>query len=576
MADPIVVVSELLAPVFAELAGGAAADPTVRPSDRADAQINGALALAKRIGSNPRELAERVIAAGVLEPVATTEVAGPGFINVTFRPEFLAAELAEVATDARLGVPAAAVPQTVVVDYSAPNIAKEMHVGHLRSTIIGDAIVRLHEFLGHRVIRENHIGDWGRPFGMLIEHLLDIGEDVAAEGLGQGDLDGFYKAANAKFTDDPEFQERARQRVVLLQGGDPDTHRLWQRLVDMSTVYFNMVYRRLGVLLSDADLVGESFYQPLMDAAFARLDQAGLVEESEGAQVVFPPGFANREGQPLPLMLRSSAGAYMYATSDVACVLDRVERLAADRLLYVVGAPQALHLQMVFEVCRMAGWLVPPTEALHVSFGSVLGPDRKMLKSRSGDAVKLIDLLDEAVERAAASVAEKNPDLDGDAAAAVAQAIGIGALKYADLSNDRVKDYIFDWDRMLAFEGNTAPYLQYAHARICSIFRRAGIAREDVRGSAHITLDEHQEHALAKRLLGYPTAVSDTVAALAPHRLCTYLFDLAQDFTAFYEHCPVTKADEPLRSSRLALCDLTARTLAHGLGLLGITAPEAM
>lgn len=576
MADPLVLVSELLAPVFAEINAGAPADPVVRPSERADAQVNGALPLAKQVGGNPRALADQIVASGVFAGIAATEVAGPGFVNLTFEPEFLAGLLNAVAADARLGVATVAAPMTVVVDYSAPNIAKEMHVGHLRSTIIGDALVRLHDFVGHRVIRENHIGDWGRPFGMLIEHLLDIGEDVAAEGLGQGDLDGFYKAANAKFKDDAAFQERARQRVVLLQSGDADTHRLWQRLVDMSTVYFNMVYRRLGVLLTDADLMGESFYQPLMDDAFGRLEAAGLVEESDGAQVVFPPGFTNREGQPLPLMLRSSAGAYMYATSDVACVLDRVERLGADRILYVVGSPQALHLQMVFEVCRMAGWLVPPTEAAHVPFGSVLGDDRKMLKSRSGDAVKLIDLLDEAVERAATSVAEKNPDLPPDAAAQVAQAIGIGALKYADLSNDRIKDYIFDWNRMLAFEGNTAPYLQYAHARICSIFRRAGVARETARASATITLDTPQERALAQRLLAYPTAIHETLAGLAPHRLCTYLFDLAQDFTAFYEHCPVAKADEPLRSSRLALCDLTARTMHHGLGLLGIDAPEAM
>lgn len=576
MADPLAIVSELLAPVFAELGGGEPADPVVRPSDRADAQVNGALPLAKRIGANPRELAERVVAAGVLDGVATTEVAGPGFVNLTFLPEFLAAELAKVATDDRLGSAPVAAPKTVVVDYSAPNVAKEMHVGHLRSTIIGDALVRLLEFTGHRVIRENHIGDWGRPFGMLIEHLLDLGEDVAAEGLSQGDLDGFYKAANAKFDGDPEFQERARERVVLLQSGDPDTHVLWRRLVEMSTAYFNTVYRRLGVLLTDADLAGESRYQPLMDDAYARLEKTGLVEESEGAQVVFPPGFTNRDGQPLPLMLRSSAGAYMYATSDVACVLDRVERLGADLMVYVVGAPQALHLQMVFEVCRMAGWLEPPTTAVHVPFGSVLGDDRKMLRSRAGHAVKLTELLDEAVERAAAAVHAKNPDLSGDDAATVARMIGIGALKYADLSNDRVKDYIFDWDRMLAFEGNTAPYLQYAHARICSIFRRAGAARESVRGAAAITLGEPQERALAQRLMTYPTAVAEALAGYAPHKLCTYLFDLAQDFTAFYEHCPVMQADEPVRSSRLALCDVTARTLAHGLGLLGIDAPEAM
>jgi arginyl-tRNA synthetase len=576
MADPLAIVAELLAPVFSELAGGVSVDPVVRPSDRADAQVNGALPLAKQIGASPREIADRVVASGVLAGIASTEVAGPGFVNLTFAPEFLAAELAEVAADERLGIAPATTPKTVVVDYSAPNVAKEMHVGHLRSTIIGDALVRLHEFMGHRVIRENHIGDWGRPFGMLIEHLLDVGEAVLREGLAQRDLDAFYKSANAKFDQDPEFAERSRRRVVLLQSGDAETHVLWQRLVDMSAEYFNIVYRRLGVLLTDDDLMGESYYQALMDDAFGRLEKAGLVQESEGAEVVFPPGFKNREGNPLPLMLRSSAGAYMYATSDVACVLDRVERLGADLMVYVVGAPQALHLQMVFEVCRMAGWLAPPKEAVHVPFGSVLGPDKKMLRSRSGEAVKLIELLDEAVARAAAAVRAKNPDLSGDDAAAVARMIGIGALKYADLSNDRVKDYIFDWDRMLAFEGNTAPYLQYAHARICSIFRRADLARDTVRGAAAITLGEPQERALGQLLLTYPTAVAEALAGYAPHKLCTYLFDLAQDFTAFYEHCPVMNSDEPVRSSRLALCDVTARTLAHGLGLLGIDAPEAM
>jgi len=411
---------------------------------------------------------------------------------------------------------------------------------------------------------------------MLIEHLLDVGEAVAREGLEQRDLDAFYKAANAKFNEDPEFAERSRRRVVLLQSGDPETRVLWRRLVDMSAEYFNLIYRKLGVLLTDADLAGESLYQPLMDEVYGRLDKAGLVEESDGAQVVFVPGFTNREGQPLPLMLRSSAGAYTYATSDVACVMDRVERLGADLMLYVVGAPQAQHLQMVFAVCRMAGWLVPPTEAVHVPFGSVLGDDRKMLRSRAGDAVKLSDLLDEAVERAAAAVAAKNPDLAGDDAAGVARMIGIGALKYADLSNDRIKDYVFDWDRMLAFDGNTAPYLQYAHARICSIFRRAEIDRQSV-GAHPIVLGEPQERDLAKRLLAFDSAVWDTIDKYSPHRLCTYLFDLAQDFTAFYEHCPVLKADDDAtKQSRLALCDFTARALAKGLDLLGIVAPERM
>ena len=575
VADPLALVSDLLAPVFAEIAG-APADPVVRPSDRADAQVNGALPLAKQIGSNPREIAQRVVDSGVLTSVCSeVEIAGPGFINLTFDDTFLALQLDAVAVDDRLGVPEAVVKRTAVVDYSAPNVAKEMHVGHLRSTVIGDSLVRMLEFQGHAVVRENHIGDWGRPFGMLIDHLLDLGEDVAAQGLGQGDLDGFYKEANAKFKESEEFQARSRERVVKLQGHDPETIELWRHLVEMSNRYFESVYRKLGVLLTDDDLMGESRYQSLMSGAYERLEAAGLIEASEGAQVVFPPGFTNRDNEPLPLMVRSSAGAFMYATSDLACVIDRVERLGADLLLYVVGAPQAQHLNMVFEVAKMAGWLQPPAEAIHIAFGSVLGDDRKMLRSRSGDAVKLIELLDEAVERAAAAVAEKNPDLHGDERAEVARMIGIGAVKYADLSTDRIKDYVFDWDRMLAFDGNTAPYLQYAHARICSIFRRADVDRDSVRGSA-ITLGEPQERALGQQLLAYPTVLADTMATYSPHKLCTYLFELAQEFTGFYEHCPVMKADEPVRTSRLALCDVTARTLAHGLDLLGIAAPAEM
>jgi arginyl-tRNA synthetase len=576
MSDPVTSISDLLAPVFAGLNGGEPADPTVRPSERADAQINGALALAKRIGSNPRDIAQAVVDSGVLDGVASElEIAGPGFVNVTLSPEFLAAQLGEVASDDRLGVASAAMPLTVVVDYSAPNVAKEMHVGHLRSTVIGDSLVRMLGFLGHRVIRENHVGDWGRPFGMLIEHLLDLGEDVAAAGLTQGDLDGFYKEANAKFAESEEFQRRARDRVVLLQRGDAETTRLWQRLVEMSTAYFNTVYSKLGVLLTDDDLAGESMYQPLMDATVERLDNAGLLEESDGAKVVFPPGFANRDGDPLPLIIQARTGGFNYATSDLTCVADRVERLGADLMLYVIGAPQAQHLQMVWKVCEMAGWLTPPVEAVHVAFGNVLGEDRKMLRSRSGDSVKLVDLLDEAIERADAAIEEKNPALDSDERARVARMIGIGAVKYADLSTDRIKDYVFDLDRMVSFDGNTGPYLQYAHARICSIFRRSGIDRASVRGMP-ITIETSQERALALRLLAYPTAIASTLDTYSPHKLCTYVYELATDFTAFYEHCPVLKADEPLRSSRLALADVTARTLQHALGLLGIDAPEQM
>lgn len=576
VSDPIAIVTDLLTPVFAEIAGAPGADPVVRASDRADAQVNGGLALAKRIGSNPRDIAQRVIDSGVLADVCSSvEVAGAGFINLTFDRRFLAGLLHAVAQDGRLGVEKVATPKTVVVDYSAPNVAKEMHVGHLRSTVIGDALVRLHEFVGHTVLRENHIGDWGRPFGMLIEHLLDVGEAVAEDGIAQRDLDAFYKQANAKFAESEEFQDRSRERVVLLQSGDAETLELWHRLVDLSTRYFNLVYSKLDVKLTDADLAGESMYQSLMPTTLERLDAAGLLAESDGAKVVFPPGFTNRENEPLPLIIQARTGGFNYATSDLTCVLDRVERLNADLMLYVIGAPQSQHLQMVFEVCRMAGWLKAPTQAVHVSFGSVLGSDRKMLRSRSGDSVKLIELLDEAVERASAAVAEKNPELDSDERVNVARMIGIGSVKYADLSSDRAKDYIFDWDRMLAFDGNTAPYLQYAHARICSIFRRAGVDRATV-SAGRMSLNDPQETALARRLLAYPTAVSETLLAFAPHKLCTYLFDLAQDFTAFYEHCPVMKADEPTKASRLALCDVTARTLAHGLDLLGIGAPNAM
>ncbi|TFH20172.1 MAG: arginine--tRNA ligase [Acidimicrobiales bacterium] len=576
MSDPIATISDLLAPVFAELNGGEPADPTVRPSDRADAQVNGALPLAKKLGGNPRDIAQAVVDSGALDGAASElEIAGPGFVNVTFSPEFLTAQLAEVGIDDRLGVAMASPTRNVVVDYSAPNVAKEMHVGHLRTTVIGDALVRMMEFRGHHVIRENHIGDWGTPFGMLIEHLVDLGEERAAEHLSLGDLDGFYKEARVKFDGSDEFQDRARERVVLLQGGDDDTRRLWGLLVELSNQHFNTVYEMLGVRLTDDDLAGESTYQPLMPEVIERLRANGLMTESDGADVVFPAGFTNRDGDPLPLIVQKGAGGFNYATSDLACVIDRVERLDADLMLYVIGAPQQQHLQMVFAVAEMAGWLVPPVEAVHVAFGNVLGTDRKILKSRSGEPMKFAALLHEAIERAANAVAEKNPDLTPDERAGVAHMIGIGAVKYAELSTDRVKDYVFDWDRMLSFDGNTGPYLQYAHARICSIFRRADIERSSVRGLP-IVLDTPQERALALRLLAYPTAIDTTLETYSPHKLCTYVYELATDFTAFYEHCPVLKAAEPVRSSRLALADLTARTLAHGLDLLGIDAPEQM
>lgn len=577
MADPLISISRRLEAAFASVAG-AACDPVVRPSDRADAQANGALALAKSLGLPPRDVAQKVLdAAGDLSDIVeSTEIAGPGFVNLVFSQSFIESQFAEAMSDSRLGVRPSSDAHTVVIDYSAPNVAKEMHVGHLRSTVIGDALVRALEFIGHTVVRENHIGDWGTPFGMLIEHLIDLGEENAAHELGVGDLDGFYKEARRKFEADDAFKVRARNRVVMLQGGDAETLRLWQTLVNESTRYFNKVYSQLDVLLTDDDLMGESAYNDRLLNVVERLRDSGLLAESDGAEVVFPDGFTNRENEPLPLIIRKGDGGYNYATTDLACVIDRVERIGARSMLYVVGAPQAQHLQMVESVARAAGWLPENHIMNHVSFGSVLGSDRKMLKSRAGDTVKLAALLDEAVERAAAAVAEKNPTMSENDRAEVAKMIGIGAVKYSDLSTDRVKDYIFDWDRMLSFDGNTAPYLQYAHARICSIFRRAEIDRASVRATSP-QLDDARERALAMRILRFDAAVWEMVDTLSPHKLCTYLFDLATDFTSFYEHCPVLKADnEAVRASRLMLCDATARTMEQGLALLGIRAPEQM
>jgi arginyl-tRNA synthetase len=551
------------------------ADPVLRPSDHADFQANGALALAKRQGRNPRELAAQIVSAASLDDLCEkVEVSGPGFVNLTLSASFIAAQVAALASDGRLGV-GVAETETVVVDYSAPNVAKEMHVGHLRGTVIGDAVCRMLTLVGHDVRRENHIGDWGTPFGMLIEHLIDVGEEKAVLELSVGDLDTFYRQARASFDGDETFRERSRRRVVLLQSGDEETLRMWRILVAESVRYFDEVYSKLGVLLTDADIVGESYYDPMLADVVRDLDALGLLVESDGARCVFPPGFTNRNGDPLPLIVQKSDGGFGYAATDLAAIRDRVTRLGATRLLYVVGSPQAQHLEMCFAAAAMAGWLHDGVRADHVSFGMVLDADHKMFKTRSGERVRLVDLIDEAIERAGVAVAERNPDLDETSRAAVAQVLGVGAIKYADLSTDRTRDYIFDWERMLAFEGNTAPYLQYAHARIRSIFRRGDI---DVPAPGDPpVLAEAAERELALSVLGFPDAVSSSLSSSNPSRLCTYLFDVATTFTRFYETCPVLKAPTAeLRRSRLALSDLTARILAEGLGLLGIDAPDQM
>jgi arginyl-tRNA synthetase len=564
-----------LTAMFDAVAPGA--DPVVRPSDRSDLQANGALALARHLGRSPREVAEAVVAQDDLTDICSrVEVAGPGFINLTFSDAYLAGAVAAMAADDRLGVPPVATPERAVVDYSAPNVAKEMHVGHLRSTVIGDSIVRLLAFAGHEVIRENHVGDWGTPFGMLIEHLVDAGGTAGLGELGAGDLTAFYREARAVFDADEEFQARSRERVVRLQAGDPETLQLWQLLVDRSAEEFQAIYDELGVLLTPADIVGESFYNPLLPGIVADLGALGLLAESGGARVVFPPGFAGRDGEPMPIIVQKADGGYNYTTSDLATVRDRVGRLGATWLIYVVGAPQAQHFAMAWRVCELAGWLAPPARCVHVQFGNVLGDDRKMLRTRAGGTLRLTDLLAEAVTRARAVVEARSAGLDEAERAAIAHAVGIGAVKFADLSSDRTGDYVFSWDRMLALDGFTAPYLQYAHARIRSLFRRAG---DDAAGDGVMpALDAPQERALALALTGFAPAVAESLERLAPHRLCSYLFELAQAFTAFYDACPVLRedVDAATRASRLALCGVTARTLATGLDLLGIAAPQRM
>ena len=557
----------------------AGVDAMVRRSERADYQADLAMGLAKTLRRSPRQVAEAVVAAadfaGVCERV---EIAGPGFINLTLRVEFIERETATLARDARFGVPTAERPERVVIDYSAPNVAKEMHVGHLRSTIIGDALARMLEFAGHEVLRQNHIGDWGTPFGMLIEHLLDVGHSEQGAEASIGELSEFYRAARAKFDADPAFADRSRQRVVLLQAGDAPTLELWRHLVDVSNRYFANVYTRLGVTLRAEHVRGESAYNAALPGLAAELERSGLAKLNDGALCVFAPGFANREGEPLPLIVRKQDGGFGYAATDLAALRYRTQTLHGTRLLYVVGAPQAQHFAMVFAVGELAGWLTAPVRPEHVAFGAVLGADKKMYKTRAGDTVRLIDLIDEAVERADAELLRRNPDGDAEARRVLAPQIGIGAVKYSDLANDRIKDYVFDWERMLAAEGRTGPYLQYAHARIHSIFRKAaetGIQRAS--GGAAIRLAEPAERALALELLGFGSAVIEAAETLRPHRLCGYLYDLATAFTAFFEACPVLRApDEATRASRFALCELTAGVLARGLDLLGIAAPERM
>tara|TARA_B100000700_G_scaffold129999_1_gene145653 strand:+ start:105 stop:1820 length:1716 start_codon:yes stop_codon:yes gene_type:complete len=531
----------------------------------------------------PQEIAKQIseLVASDLQSFAIVSSMS-GFVNITAKPEWLSKRLSILLADPRLGV-SVDEKKTFAVDYSAPNVAKEMHVGHLRSTVIGDTIVRMLEFKGHTVIRENHVGDWGTPFGMLIEHLLDLGEDRAANELGVGDLDSFYKQARSKFVSDEEFANRSRSRVVLLQGGDAETLRLWRILVDESMRYFNEVYSMLGVMLTDDDIRGESSYQELLPEVVERLRESGDLEESDGADVVFPGGWVNRDGEPLPMIIRKADGGYNYSTSDLACIIDRVERLGCDGFLYVVGTPQKQHFEMVFQVAKKAGFMSHNHQAVHVNFGSVLDTDGKVLKSREGEVIKLHDLLEEAIRRAEQSIDDKNPDLLGKEREEVARAVGIGAVKYADLSTERTKDYVFDWEKMLSFEGNTAPYLQYAYARISSIFRKWGGDRESLTTNFESLMESElstlrgEEILLSRRLVEFPSILDDSVSTFSPHKLCKHLHSIASSFASFYENCAILKEDNEIISQRrLALCEVTSRELKLGLAMMGINVPERM
>ncbi|OLR89644.1 arginine--tRNA ligase [Actinokineospora bangkokensis] len=552
------------------------AEAVIRPSTRpgADYQCNAAMALAKKLGTPPRQVAQAIVDnLDSADLVAGTEVAGPGFVNLKLSDGWLAARAAALLADDRLGVDSAAEPRRFALDYSSPNVAKEMHVGHLRSSIIGDAVLRLLRFAGHEVTPHNHLGDWGTPFGMLIEHLVDEGWTPGG-GHTISDLNGFYQAARVKFDADPAFADRARARVVRLQSGDEPTLALWQQLVDESTRHFEGVYATLGIQLTRDDLYGESFYNPLLDDTVSDLEGKGLTRVSDGAVCVFPPGFTNREGEPLPLIVRKSDGGYGYAATDLATVRYWAGERGMTDLLYVVGTPQAQHFAMVFAASRQAGYLTDGHTAVHIGFGSILGEDGKTIRTRAGGSVKLAELLAEAVDNAAKIVAERSAQ-DAAAQAEVARAVGIGAVKYADLSNDREKDYVFTWSRMLATEGNTSVYLQYANARCHSVLTKSGTTPDP---ATEVLLGTEQERALALALVRLPAAVDAAVAGYAPHKLCAYLFEAATTFTAFYDACPILKEDVPaeLRASRLALVAATSRVLTLGLGLLGIEAPHVL
>ena len=557
-----------------DAAGALNASPIIQASSKpefGDYQANGVMAAAKKLRMNPRELAEKVLQtldlAGIAEKV---EIAGPGFINIHLSTEFLARKNEAALQDSHLGITLPA-SQKIMVEYSSPNLAKEMHVGHLRSTIIGDALARVLEYLGHEVLRANHVGDWGTQFGMLTAYLVETGNSNNV-AMALGDLETFYRNAKIRFDESEEFANRARDYVVRLQGGDPDVLALWRQFVEVSLAHGQKIYDQLGVGLRHEHVRGESAYNDDLPVVVSDLQAAGLLAVNEGTKVVYLEEFRTQDDQPMGVIIQKKEGGYLYTTTDISAVRYRHKELSLDRVLYVVDARQSQHFQQLFMICRRAGFAPPQMSLEHIAFGTMMGDDGKPFKTRSGDVVKLADLLGEAEERAYALVSQKNPDLSEEKKKNIAHVVGIGAVKYADLSKSRTSDYIFNWESMLSFEGNTAPYLQYAYTRVQSIFRKS----TDYDAKAKIQIVERPEKQLSAALAQF----EDTVLAVAdggyPHHLCQYLYQIATLFSRFYEACPVLKSEGEMRASRLQLAALTALTLKTGMNLLGIEVLEEM
>ncbi len=540
-----------------------------------DYQANGAMAAAKAMKTNPRGIAGNIVANLELEGIAeNVEIAGPGFINIHLNPQWLAEQLANAQGNDKFCVEQTDQSQTIVIDYSAPNLAKEMHVGHLRSTIIGDAIARTMEFLGHTVVRQNHVGDWGTQFGMLIAELEHQKNDNAEIALS--DLEVFYQQAKKHFDEDEDFANTAREYVVKLQSGDERVLGLWEQFREISFSHGEEIYKKLNVSLTRDDVMGESAYNDDLANVVQDLMDKGFAVEDQGAIVVFLDEFADKDGKPSPVIIRKREGAYLYATTDLACLRYRVGKLNADRLMYFIDARQSLHMQQVYTIGKKAGYIDDTVSFEHHGFGTMNGEDGTPFKTRTGGTVKLAQLLDEAVTRAREIIEEKNPELSDEEKSEISRKVGIGAVKYADLSKTRTTDYIFSWKSMLAFEGNTAPYLQYAYTRIQSIFKKAGINAKEFNGN--IALTEPQEKALALKLLQLSETLDQVAKDAFPHVLCTYLFELTSQFMSFYEACPILKdgIEPDQRNSRLMLCKSVAQALDLGLGLLGIEVMEKM